>query len=255
MSQLWSITSSDLELAAEVMAIGVILEKAPHIKHSPLGTLFNNTPTVRWVEKMASRAKTPTARWLLRGLAFMLHCSHAGRLTTVHVPGTDNVMANIASHPAKSQILFHMPSALSDSEFSSAFDTTYPLPDNHLWTLAATPPWVKCNVFEMLHGKQLALRPWTCPSMIATSKHGQPTVLSTTTPPTTCKCQKPSQTSSSHLLLLCKKESTALEQLSRFSQSEGLSSTSPKSLFWMDIPAPGRPPLPSSSLPSPSLGC
>ncbi len=53
------ITSSDLELAAEVMAIGVILITAPHIKHVTLGTLCDNTPTVSWVKKMASRAKTP----------------------------------------------------------------------------------------------------------------------------------------------------------------------------------------------------
>jgi hypothetical protein len=59
------ITSSNLELAVEVMAIGVILIMAPHIKHAPLGTLCNNTPTVSWVEKVASRAKTPTAGQLL----------------------------------------------------------------------------------------------------------------------------------------------------------------------------------------------
>ncbi len=251
------ITSSDLKLAAEVMAIGVILEKAPHIKikHAPLGTLCNNTPTVSWVEKMASKAKTPTAGWLLQGLAFMLHCSHTGRLMTVHVPGMDNVMANIASRPAKAQKIFHTPSALSEFEFRSAFDTPYPLPNNQLWTLVATPPWVKYKVFETLRGKQLALQLWTGPSAIATGKRGWPTVLSTTTPPTACKRQKPSQTSSSRLLSLCVKESTASEQLSRFSQSKGLSSTLPKSLSWTDIPTPGRPRLRSSSLTSPSLGC
>jgi hypothetical protein len=111
---------------------------------------------------------------LLRGLTFMLHWSHAGRLTTVHVPGMDNVMAGIASRPAKAPNLFHMPSALSDSEFCSAFDTTYPLLDNQLWTLAATPPWVKFNVFKTLHGKQLALQLWTGPSVIATGKCGRP---------------------------------------------------------------------------------
>jgi hypothetical protein len=166
------ITSSNLELAAEVMAIGVILKMAPHIKHAPLGTLCNNTPTVSWVEKMASITKTPTARQLLQGLAFMLHCSHVGRLTTVHVPGMDNVIADIESRPTKAQKLFHTPSALSDSGFCSAFNTTYPLPDNQLWTLAATPPWVKYSVFEMLRGKRLALQLWTGPILIATGKCG-----------------------------------------------------------------------------------
>jgi hypothetical protein len=32
----------------------------------------------------------------------MLHCNKAGQLTTVHVPGVDNVMADVASRPEKS---------------------------------------------------------------------------------------------------------------------------------------------------------
>ena len=155
------ITNSDLELAAEVLAIGVILEQAPNIKHAPLGTLCDNTPTVSWVEKMASKAKTPTAGWLLRGLAVMLHHWHAGRLTTVHVPGPDNIMADIASRPAKAQKLFLSPTALSDTDFCIAFDTHYPLPDNQQWSMATIPPWLKSNVFGTLRGLQLALLQWT----------------------------------------------------------------------------------------------
>ena len=45
------ITNSDLELAAEVLAIGVILTTVLKIKHAPLGTLCDNTPMVSWVEK------------------------------------------------------------------------------------------------------------------------------------------------------------------------------------------------------------
>ncbi len=77
--------------------MGVALVVAPHVKHVPLGTLCDNTPTVSWIEKMASKAQGPTAGRLLRGLAMMLHCNKAGRLTMVHVPGVDNVMADVAS--------------------------------------------------------------------------------------------------------------------------------------------------------------
>jgi hypothetical protein len=58
----------------------------------------------------------------------------------------------------------------------SLMQPTYPLPDNQLWTLAATPPWMRYKVFKMLHGKQLALRQWTGPSVITTGKRGRPTV-------------------------------------------------------------------------------
>jgi hypothetical protein len=125
---LGGITNSDLELAAEVLAIVVILSSAPTPKHAPLGTLCDNTPTVSWVEKMASKANTPTAGGLLRGLAFMLHCHHAEQLTTIHVSGTDNIMADIASCPTKAQQLFHSQNTLSDSAFCSAFDIAFPFP-------------------------------------------------------------------------------------------------------------------------------
>jgi hypothetical protein len=151
----------DLELAAEVLAVGVILESAPTIKHAPLGTLCDNTPTVSWVEKMASKSNTPTTGCLLRGLAFKFHCHHAGRLVTVHVPGMDNVMADIASRPTKAQKLFHSPTTLSDSAFCSAFDIAFPLPDDQQWTLVTSPHWMKFNVFETLRGKRLALSLWT----------------------------------------------------------------------------------------------
>ncbi len=56
-----SITNLDLELAAEVFAIGVILGKAPVIRHQPIGMLCNNTPTVSWIKKMASKSQSPAA--------------------------------------------------------------------------------------------------------------------------------------------------------------------------------------------------
>jgi hypothetical protein len=121
--------NSNLELAAEVLAVGVLLAKASVIKHQPIGTLCDNSPTVSWIKKMASKSRSPTAGCLLRGLAFMLYCHHAGRSTTVHVPGKDNIMVNIASRPSKAHALFraeHL--VLSDHEFVSAFDTTFPLP-------------------------------------------------------------------------------------------------------------------------------
>jgi len=41
-----SITNSDLELAADIIAVGVLLAKASIIKHLPIGTLCDNSPTI-----------------------------------------------------------------------------------------------------------------------------------------------------------------------------------------------------------------
>jgi hypothetical protein len=184
----------------------------------------------------------------------MLHCHHAGRLTTIHVPGTDNVMADIASRPTKAQKLFHSPTALSDSAFCSAFDTAFPLPYDQPWMLASTPPWVKFNVFETLRGKQLALPLWTGPTGAAIGKFGQCTAPYTTH--SWLQVQRTqTPTGFSHLLLPCGKDSTGTELLSQFSWLKGLSGTSPKGSFWTDIPAPEKPLLPNNPLISLSHDC
>ncbi len=130
-------TNLNLELAAEVFAVEVALDLINNPKHTPLGTLCDNTPTVSRIDKMASKAKSPTTGCLLHGLAFMLYCTHVGRLKTVHVPGVKNVMADIASHPSKAQKLFRSASALTALNFCSLFDAMFLLPGNQLWTLAA----------------------------------------------------------------------------------------------------------------------
>ena len=247
-----SFTNSDLELAAEVLAVGVILDRGPCVKHAPIGTLCDNTPTVSWVKKMASKAKTPTAGRLLRGLAYMLHCQHTRRLTTVHVLGTDNVMTDIALRPSKAMSIFCESSVLSDTGFCSAFDSAFPLPDDQPWALAFTPPWVKSNVFETLHGKRLKLPRWMGPNATAGGKRGQSTTTDFTGLPDRPTSQQ-TQTDSLRLLLLCGKEGTALDIKSRFSRSKGLSGTLHKSMFWTDIQTPDEHPPPSSPLISPSL--
>ncbi len=186
------ITNSDLELAAEVLAIGVILEQAPNVKHAPLGTLCDNMPTVSWVDRMASKAKTPTAGRLLHRLALMLHYKEAGRLTTIHVPGTDNVLADIASRPAKAQTLFVAPTPISDNDFCTAFDSHFPLPDNLQWTLAVVPPWLRSNVCGTLRGCQLPLLQWMGPNAANTGKRGRLIVASTIVHPADYKWRRTS---------------------------------------------------------------
>ena len=86
--------------------MGIILEEAPIVRHKTLGTLCDNSPTVGWVDRMASRSIFPTAGRLLRGLSYMLYTSHVGQVITLHVPGEENKMADVASHPEKALAMF-----------------------------------------------------------------------------------------------------------------------------------------------------
>jgi hypothetical protein len=195
------LTNSDLDLAAEVVAVGVALTGTPKMKHAPLGTLCDNTPTASWIDRMASKSKSPTAGRLQWGLAFMLYCCHAGWLTTVNVPRVENVMADIASRPSKVQTLFCASSLLSNTNILSSFDTAFPLPNAQVWTLTMVPQWLKSNVFETLRGERLELQQWTGLSANATGERGRRTAASFPKPATSR--QALSRTNSSRLLLPC----------------------------------------------------
>jgi hypothetical protein len=196
-------------------------------------SLCDNTPPVVWREAFPDdiarevvSVETPNGRLtnsdleLTAEVAFMLYCAQVGRLTTVHVPGVENVMADIASRPSKAQQLFRSASALSDINFRSSFDTAFPLPDNQQWTLTTVPNWLRYNVFETLRGKRLALQLWTDPSGIATVKRGKRTAGSIRIPQTKFTRLTSSRTDSSPLLSPCRKASTVKDIKSRFSRAQ-----------------------------------
>ena len=233
-----TITNSDLELAAEVCAIAVILYHAPIIRHQALGTLCDNTPTVSWITKMASKANTPISGRLIRGLAILLYCHHAGPLLTLHVPGDDNTMADIASRPTKAKQLFRR-CTNSDDDFTSAFSSEFPLPDGQTWRLVTIQDWIVLNIFETLRGKRLEMQRWMGPNGSATGKRGNPTLRPTISTSTSGDCQQKKElTPCSRLLLPSGEESTVTKLRSVFSQSAKLCDMSPKPLFWPESQTP-----------------
>jgi hypothetical protein len=168
----------------------------------------------------------------------------------VHVPGVDNVMADVASRPAKAQRMFRAVTPLSNADFCLSFDFAFPLPNNQAWTFAEVPPWLKLCVFETLRGKQLALQWWTGPNATLTGECGWHTAGSTprTVAPDPQRARE--QTNYSRLLLPCGEASMASEIKSRFSQSSGLSGMLPKGSFWMDTLTHDEPPQDSTPLTS-----
>ncbi len=237
----------DLELAAEVLGIGVILTEAPVVKQEPLGMLCDNTPTVSWIRKMVSKSTTPTSGRLLQGLAFMLYCHRAGCLTTIYVPGPENVMADIASCPSKAPTYFRATTpVLSDHDFLLSFNVALPLPEQQAWDLAPVPEWVKSNNLETLRGKQLDLRLLMGPNMSGTGRRGRCIITSTRSTAADHSFHLVTlKTCSSPLLLPCGKVSTAAGVRSRFSQSQLLSGPLPKDMFWTDIATRATPHQPS----------
>jgi hypothetical protein len=124
----------------------------------------------RWRQK----SSIPTAGRLLRGLAFMLYCHRAGGLTTIYVPGPENIMADIASRPSKALTFFRATTpVLSDHDFVSSVNVAFPLPEQQTWSITLVPEWVKFNIFETLRGKQLDLQLWMGPNGSGTGLRGR----------------------------------------------------------------------------------
>ncbi len=180
----------------------------------------------------------------------MLHCNRAGQLTTVHIKGDNNVMANVDSCLAKAQKLFCVSTPLSDQDFLASFDTTFSHPNQQEWEFAEILLWLRLFVFKTLRGKQLGLQQWMGPDAHATGKHGQCIVNFTRVLLAVNPRPRTPRTGSSRLLLPCGKESTVSEIRSKFSQSSGLSGMLPKSLFWTDTPTQDA--HPQHSMPSTS---
>jgi hypothetical protein len=166
----------------------------------------------------------------------------------VHVPGGDNVMADVASRPAKVQRMFRAVTPLSKADFCLSFDIAFLLPNNQAWTLTEVPPWLKLCIFETLHGKQLALQWWTGPNATITGERGRRTAGSTPRTMAPDPQQAREQTNYSRLLSPCGKASTALEIKSKFSQLSGLSGMLPKGSFWTDTLTHDEPPQDSAPL-------
>jgi hypothetical protein len=91
-----SITNSDLEMAGLLFLWLCIEGVVPDIAHKHVVLFSDNSPTVSWVEKMASK-KSRVAAKLVRALSLWLNVKKACPLTPVHIPGVENALTDIPS--------------------------------------------------------------------------------------------------------------------------------------------------------------
>ena len=246
-----TLTNSDLELAAEVLAVGVLIDHTPSVKRMTVGTLCDNTPTVSWINNMASKASTPTAGRLLRGLALMMFTNHMGPLVTTHVAGDDNILADIASRPTKAKQFFraNSPTHLTDPQFLQLFLAAFPLPHKAKWEMPiVTGTRLASNVFATLRGTRLEMQQWIQTSARNTGKHGSSSpVEKDWTLISKGRAAPNNSTHSLPLLSSSGKATSATELRSEFNQLKKLLGTSPKSLFWTCMATPDGPTQPKKN--------
>jgi hypothetical protein len=90
------ITNSDLEMA-RLLLLWLCMEGiAPDLANKHVVLFSNNSSTVSWVTKMASK-KPCIAAQLVRALATRLSVKQSCPLTPVHIPGIENALTDIPS--------------------------------------------------------------------------------------------------------------------------------------------------------------
>ncbi|KAI2506221.1 hypothetical protein MHU86_8256 [Fragilaria crotonensis] len=164
------LTNSDLEMAAVVLHLSVLENVVPSLRHLHIFVHSDNTPSVAWVTKMATKtAQSDAAHRLVRGLALRQRMLESAPVSISHVAGTDNVLADIASRP--------IPTIDDDSAFLTHFDSAFPL-QNRYWRRASPLPVQLSNVILTLRGQRLTMQRWTLKSGPPTGGGGDNTAPS-----------------------------------------------------------------------------
>ena len=163
-----ALTNSDLEMAAVVLHLSTLEFIAPTLRHKHIFVHSDNTSSVAWVTKMATKtAKSDAAHRLLRGLALRQRMLESAPVSISHVAGTDNTLADIASRP--------IPQLDDDAAFLTHFDSVFPL-QNRYWQRASPLPAQLSNVILTLRGQRLTLQRWMAQSEPPVGDGGASTV-------------------------------------------------------------------------------
>ena len=126
-----SITNSDLEMAALLMLFLALEGSAPSLGGKRVALYSDNTPTVHWVQRLASK-RSDAAMQLIRALALRLQVNKASPLTTLHIEGSQNAMTDIPSRSFGGVSKWH---CTNDRVFLTMYNTLFPLPNQESWTL------------------------------------------------------------------------------------------------------------------------
>jgi hypothetical protein len=124
-----TVTNSDLEMAAELLG-WLVLEGNVPLKHEHMGLCSDNSATVSWQMRGASR-RSAVANRLLRVLAIRMRRSRASPLVTRHLAGKRNHLGDIPSRSFGYKKEWHFE---KDRDFLAYFNNMFPLSNKNTWT-------------------------------------------------------------------------------------------------------------------------
>lgn len=157
------LTNSDLEMAGVLLHYLALEQVAGSLRHVQVAIGSDNTPAVAWTTKMATRASSPVAYHLLRGLALRQRYTRAAPPEIFHVAGKTNTLADVASREVKINGI-PLPNSAEPNVFLTYFNSKFPLPQSSSWNIVTLDSEMRSNVILTLRGTRLGLQRWTTKS-------------------------------------------------------------------------------------------
>jgi len=151
-----SLTNSDLEMAGMLLLWLCLEGVAPNLAHKHVALLSDNSPSVSWATKMASK-KSRVAAQLVRALALRLNITRSCPITPIHIPGIENALTDIPSRSFGSVPEWH---CKSHTDLLTLFNSKFPLPHQASWTVFQFDSGVITRVISALQMKGITLGEW-----------------------------------------------------------------------------------------------
>ena len=151
-----TITNSDLEMAGLLLLWLVMEEVCPLLDGAHVALFSDNSPTVHWVERLASR-HSKVAMQLIRALALRLKTQRASPLTPLHIAGSQNAITDIPSRSFGSIPKWHCP---TDAHLLTLFNTLFPLPLQASWNVFQISSSISTKVISILRTKDFSMDEW-----------------------------------------------------------------------------------------------
>jgi hypothetical protein len=150
------ITNSDLECAGLLLLWLVMEEVCPLRIGSRVALFSDNSPTVSWAQRLASR-RSKVAAQLIRALSLRLKFRGAAPLTALHIPGVENAITDVPSRSFGSEPKWH---CRSNDELLTLFNDKFPLPHQNSWTVFQPTNEIFMKVCSVLRTQPSTLEEW-----------------------------------------------------------------------------------------------
>lgn len=142
---------------SRIVTMLLVLEAiATCLRHKHVALFSDNSLSISWVTRMATRSSKVAAD-LLMALALRMKDNEASPLTPLHIPGKNNKIADILSRLFEATPKLH---CKTDEEFLQLFNSNFPLPNQQSWQLYKIPTKLSMRVISILLMKDSELAEW-----------------------------------------------------------------------------------------------